>query len=172
MLIPHHQYAGIYLIAAIPHLKNLDQPSPWCIVFNKEQLKLLEYAENLKYYYKAGYGNDINRQIGCPPLKDVYEKFERTVNGGGSNVQNKVTVFFTDSITIQTFLSAMGIGKDNQPPTADNYFQQQQRQWRTSTLDPFASNVAAALCQCRGNERFRVMFFLNEVPVNYPDCSV
>ncbi|XP_063904569.1 multiple inositol polyphosphate phosphatase 1-like [Zophobas morio] len=125
--------------------RNLDQPSPWCIVFNKEQLKLLEYAENLKYYYKAGYGNDINRQIGCPPLKDVYEKFERTVNGGGSNVQNKVTVFFTDSITIQTFLSAMGIGKDNQPPTADNYFQQQQRQWRTSTLDPFASNVAAAL---------------------------
>lgn len=121
--------------------------SPWCVVFNKEQLKLLEYAEDLKYYYKSGYGNEINRQVGCAPLKDLYQKFETTVNNGGTPSGNKVTVFFTHSTTIQTFLTAMGVAKDNQPLTADNYYQQQHRKWRTSKIDPFASNLAAVLYQ-------------------------
>jgi multiple inositol-polyphosphate phosphatase/2,3-bisphosphoglycerate 3-phosphatase len=150
---------------------DLDRPSPWCMVFNKEQLKLLEYAEDLKYYYKGGYGNELNGKVGCPPLKDLYEKFEATVNSGNNN-GNKVTVFFTHSITIQTFLTAMGIAKDYQPLTAENYYQQQRRKWRTSTIDPVASNLAAVLYECRGGERHRVMFFLNEVPVEYPECSV
>jgi multiple inositol-polyphosphate phosphatase/2,3-bisphosphoglycerate 3-phosphatase len=114
------------------------------MVFNKEQLKLLEYAEDLKYYYKGGYGNELNGKVGCPPLKDLYEKFEATVNSGNNN-GNKVTVFFTHSITIQTFLTAMGIAKDYQPLTAENYYQQQRRKWRTSTIDPVASNLAAVL---------------------------
>lgn len=118
--------------------------SPWCVAFNKEQLKILEYAEDLKYYYRSGYGNEINRKIGCPPLKDLYEKFDQTVNNGNQN-GNKVAVYFTDSITIQTFLTAMQIAKDYEPLRGDNYFQQSRRQWRTSTIDPFASNLAAAL---------------------------
>ncbi|RZC41928.1 multiple inositol polyphosphate phosphatase 1 [Asbolus verrucosus] len=151
---------------------DLNSPSPWCMVFNKEQLKLLEYAEDLKYYYKSGYGNELNAKVGCPPLKDLYEKFERTVNGNSNG--NKVTVFFTHSVTIQTFLTAMGIAKDDEPLRADNYFRQTRRKWRTSSIDPFASNLAAVLYQyvCRSGERHRVMFFLNEVPVNYPECSV
>jgi multiple inositol-polyphosphate phosphatase/2,3-bisphosphoglycerate 3-phosphatase len=84
------------------------------MVFNKKQLKLLEHAEDLKYFYKGGYGNELNGKVGCPPLKDLYEKFEATVNSGTTN-GNKVTVFFTHVITILTFLVATDIVKDYQP---------------------------------------------------------
>jgi hypothetical protein len=34
------------------------------MTFNKEQLKLLEYAEELKYFYNGGYGNELNCKVG------------------------------------------------------------------------------------------------------------
>lgn len=46
-----------------------------------EQLKLLEYAEDLKYYYLNGYGNLRSKRLGCPLAKDLYERLERAVNG-------------------------------------------------------------------------------------------
>lgn len=59
----------------------LDYPSAWCAAFTKEHLKILEYAEDLKYYYNDGYGHEMNAKLGCPPLKDMFQRFERTVNG-------------------------------------------------------------------------------------------
>lgn len=60
---------------------NVQRSSPWCVAFNKEQLKMLEYGEDLMSFYKEGYGNELNRKVGCPPLKDWYERFQKTVNG-------------------------------------------------------------------------------------------
>ncbi|KAJ8943260.1 hypothetical protein NQ318_017277 [Aromia moschata] len=104
---------------------NVQQRSPWCIAFTKNQLKLLEYAEDLKYYYLTGYGNAMSEKIGCSPLKDLYSRFEKTVNGNSDG--NKATFLFTNSATMQP---------------------------------------------CKGNEQYKVMFFLNEVPVEFPECSV
>lgn len=59
----------------------VQQRSPWCIAFIKNHLKLLEYAEDLKSYFKSGYGNRVSPKIGCGPIKDFYDRFERTVNG-------------------------------------------------------------------------------------------
>lgn len=49
--------------------------SPWCAVFSKEELRVLEYREDLDYYYKAGYGRDINTRLGCPLLHDMMRHF-------------------------------------------------------------------------------------------------
>ena len=49
--------------------------SPWCAVFSKEELRILEYREDLDYYYKAGYGRDINTRLGCPLLHDMMRHF-------------------------------------------------------------------------------------------------
>lgn len=53
----------------------VEKLSPWCAVFNNEELKVLEYAEDLDYYYGAGYGRDVNKVIGCLPLKDMINRF-------------------------------------------------------------------------------------------------
>nr|XP_023025067.1 multiple inositol polyphosphate phosphatase 1 isoform X1 [Leptinotarsa decemlineata]XP_023025069.1 multiple inositol polyphosphate phosphatase 1 isoform X2 [Leptinotarsa decemlineata] len=160
----------IYDACAYEKAWNIQRRSPWCIAFNKDQLKLLEYAEDLEYYYKAGYGNQNSKRIGCAPVKDLYERFEKTVNGNPDG--NKGTFLFSRATTFQTVLVSLGIAKDFTPPTADNYYQQSRRNWRVSMLDPFAANLAAVLYECRGNEKYKVMFFLNEKPVEFPECSV
>ncbi|KAG5889971.1 hypothetical protein JTB14_020259 [Gonioctena quinquepunctata] len=148
----------------------IQRRSPWCIAFNKEQLKLLEYAYDLKEYYKAGYGSEASKMVGCGPIKDLYERFERTVNGNPDG--NKGTFLFTHATNFESVLATLGIAKDFTAPTADNYYQQSRRNWKVSMLTPFAANLAAALYECRGTEKYKVMFFLNENPVEFPDCSV
>lgn len=36
---------------------------------------------DLEEYYYAGYGNEANRHIGCPPVRDLLQRLERTING-------------------------------------------------------------------------------------------
>lgn len=54
----------------------VDKLSPWCAIFSKEELMVLEYAEDLEDYYKRGYGHEINSRLGCPPLRDLFQHFE------------------------------------------------------------------------------------------------
>lgn len=122
----------------------VDKPSAWCVAFNKNQLKLLEYIQDLKFYYKYGYGDELNKDIGCPPVKDMFERFEQTQRNGGQP-ETKGTFYFTGSEVLQTTLTALGFVKDNLPLTADNYYQQSRRQWRTSIISPFAGNLVAVL---------------------------
>jgi hypothetical protein len=35
----------------------------------------MEYREDLEYYYRFGYGNEINVKLGCPPVKDLIDRF-------------------------------------------------------------------------------------------------
>ncbi|KAJ8986190.1 hypothetical protein NQ317_005664, partial [Molorchus minor] len=164
----------IYDLCRYEKAWNVQQRSAWCIAFNKNQLKMLEYAEDLRYYYKTGYGNKMSERIGCGPIKDMYERFDRTVNGNSDG--NKATFLFTHSETILSLITALGIARDNEAPTADNFYQQARRNWKTSVLDPFASNLAATLYEfilgAVQMKKYRVMFFLNEVPVEFPECSV
>ncbi|CAG9767401.1 unnamed protein product [Ceutorhynchus assimilis] len=153
----------------------VDQPSPWCVAFTKDQLKFLEYGEDLKDYYNTGYGNDLVKNLGCGPIQDMYRKFEQTVHGYPDG--NKVSALFTHSGTMQAVFSTLGINKDSYPLTADNYNRQQKRMWRTSLISPFAANLAAVLYECQNSNqqgnRFKVMFFLNEVPIEeFLGCSV
>ena len=54
---------------------HVNRISPWCSVFNREELEILEYREDLKYYYYSGPGRRINQKLGCPPLRDMFEHF-------------------------------------------------------------------------------------------------
>lgn len=352
----------IYDLCRYEKAWNVDQKSAWCSAFNTNQLKLFEYADDLQSYYKYGYGNEMNRKLGCPLVKDLFDKFQRTVNdnptfninpvrpdfndysGRNPNYNNpdynrdydrnrdnfntnrdydrnrdnydrnrdnldrnrdnydlnrdnydrnrdfdrnrdydrnrdnfdrnrdnydlnrdnydrnrdlnpndrnrdydrnrddrdryfddrtrpdydrnrdysternrdynnrdnydrnrdfndrnrdynyntnndqrnqpnyqfassgyngnRASFYFGHSQTILSALTALDFFRDDQPLTADNFYQQTKRQWRTSKLDPFASNLAAVLYQCTQGERYRVMFFLNEMPIEIPECSV
>lgn len=50
--------------------------SPWCAAFSNEDLLVLEYVDDLLYYYKDGYGYDINWRQACNPVVDVYNYFK------------------------------------------------------------------------------------------------
>lgn len=55
--------------------KYADQISPWCHLFDNVDLQVMEYSEDLKYYWKNGYGHPLNYEIACPLLKNLVDSF-------------------------------------------------------------------------------------------------
>ncbi|KAJ8729929.1 hypothetical protein PYW07_016967 [Mythimna separata] len=157
--------------------------SPWCAAFTREDLKRLEYAEDLAAYYKYGYGNPLNKDVGCTTVKDFMTFFEQYV--GKDEVPANVTrprsmIQFTEAATLLTTLTAMGAHKDSAPLTGDNYHSAivQSRKWTTSNITPFNANLAAVLYKCTQNgnfqvhEEYQVLFLENERTMDIPDCRV
>lgn len=62
---------------------------------------------------------------------------------GDTNGQPKGVFYFTHSVTLVSFLTAMGIGEDSEPLLASNYKQMAKRQFRTSIISPFNANLVA-----------------------------
>lgn len=110
------------------------------------------------------------------------------ISGGETE---KVVVYFRDTATLQLILVSLGVARDQNRLTAENYFSQTRRNWRTSTLTPFAANLVAILHQyvyfvvfyvarfnntitfrCQQGEPYKVMFYLNESPLDVPGCQV
>lgn len=76
------QIETMYLECAFEKSWNIYERSKWCTVFKEEDLVVLEYAQDLKLYYKSGYGREEkNQQLGCPILRDLYQKFNNTITG-------------------------------------------------------------------------------------------
>lgn len=50
--------------------------STWCAVFDKEGLEVLEYYEELEYWYKNGYAFPLNYEMACPLLQDMAMTFK------------------------------------------------------------------------------------------------
>ncbi|XP_015439149.1 PREDICTED: multiple inositol polyphosphate phosphatase 1-like [Dufourea novaeangliae] len=148
------------------------QLSPWCAVFNKEELRVLEYREDLYYYYKAGYGREINAQLGCTLLQDMMNHFWR-VEKDTDSIEPKGVFYFSDIIALQNLLATLNINKDQTQLTAFNYRDMTKRQWRTSFISPFATNLVAVFYRCDGNSQpNKVMFYLAEKLVMLDGCDV
>ena len=54
---------------------NPHKTSPWCYIFDEEDLKILEYRQDLEYYWVDGYGHELTYKQACSPLVDVMEQF-------------------------------------------------------------------------------------------------
>lgn len=113
----------------------LQEDSPWCAAFTPEHVKVLEYLEDLKYYYKSGYGSSLNNNIMCGAVQDLMSNLK---NNGTPNV----VAYFSHASAVQLMLTALGYAKDGESLRADNYDQMKNRKWRTSVISPFASNLA------------------------------
>lgn len=54
----------------------LNQTTPWCTLFTKEEMKLFEFADDLGRYYYDGPARSISLKLGCQTFKNMYERFE------------------------------------------------------------------------------------------------
>lgn len=50
--------------------------SVWCAAFSDEDLQVMEYYEELKYWHKDGYFYEINTQFACPLMENLVTTFE------------------------------------------------------------------------------------------------
>jgi multiple inositol-polyphosphate phosphatase / 2,3-bisphosphoglycerate 3-phosphatase len=110
--------------------------SAWCAAFLPEHVNILEYLEDLQYFYEAGHVHQLNSNLMCAAIQDML-RFMQT------DQMPKVTAYFAHSTSIQLFLTGLGYGKDSELLKADNYNQMTNRKFKTSVISPFASNVAA-----------------------------
>ena len=48
----------------------------WCGALPEEDLRVMEYVDDLVNYYQDMYGNDINREMPCPLIQDMAAAFK------------------------------------------------------------------------------------------------
>ncbi|XP_047505220.1 multiple inositol polyphosphate phosphatase 1-like [Pieris napi] len=157
----------------------IEKISPWCSVFTKEDIKRLEFSEDLETYYKYGYGTPMNQKIGCTAVKDMMDFFKIHLDHETPQ-QPKATVHFTEAEMILLTLTALGGYRDSAPLTGDNYHTQtaRERRWSSSNMSPFNANLAAVLYKCVPNnnikirEPYQVLFLSNERTLYLDGCNV
>ncbi|VVC24780.1 Histidine phosphatase superfamily,Histidine phosphatase superfamily, clade-2,Histidine acid [Cinara cedri] len=131
----------------------------WCAVFSQDDLDVLEYREDLHYYYSTGYGDSFNERLGCPVIKDLVAKFRYKSR---TRLGPKGVFYFAHSSNILGAIVRLGFARDLWNLTSDNYDKLRGRQWRTSYLSPFASNLMVVLYECL--DGYKVTFYVNGNP--------
>lgn len=158
---------SIYTICRFEKAWHVDSISPWCAAFTKDELKILEYKEDLESYYKRGFGNEMNKHVGCPLAKDLLDRFSKLENG---ETQPAGVFYFSHDTDMQLFFTSLEVGKDRRNITHSNYATMAHRNWRTSLLTPFESNFVATFFKCDRGEPFRVQFRLQERLLRLKGC--
>ncbi|OWK53528.1 multiple inositol polyphosphate phosphatase 1 [Lonchura striata] len=142
--------------------------SPWCSLFSEEDAKVLEYLNDLKQYWKRGYGYDINSRSSCVLFQDIFQHLDKAVEESKSSkpISSPLIVQVGHAETLQPLLALMGYFKDAEPLLASNYAQQAQRKFRTGRIVPYAANLVFVLYHCdhvnSSQEEYQVQLLLNE----------
>ncbi|KAJ6646430.1 Multiple inositol polyphosphate phosphatase 1 [Pseudolycoriella hygida] len=141
-------------------------PAPFCGAFSPFNNLMLEYFEDLDYYYNAGFGGPrrLFENLNCPLIQDLLGFLDT------SDTTENVRIYSTHSTAFQLFLVTLGVFGNDVPLTASNFAQQANRQWRSSLHTPMAVNIAAIRYNCLNGDN-DVLFLMNEQPLLIPGCQ-
>merc|ERR1711951_101569 len=111
----------------------------------KEDLQIMEYHEELKYWRSHAYGESnrkVNELVACPLMQKAVESLEN----------RNVTVFFGHQDGLTTLLTMMGVNEDSVAPTHDNYPNtppgEEERHYHLSKMNPMGCNFGLVLTEC------------------------
>lgn len=150
-----------------------DGVSPWCNLFSDEDLNLLEYSEDVLYYWKEGFGYPINYEQACPILADIFNNFN-SFKDPSKVSQPSALMHFSHSGLLLKLYARLGLFNDSRPLLADDYLINSGRKWKTSTIDPFGANIVFVLFNCTDTSprgQLKVMAFVQEQEVFLNNCS-
>lgn len=111
--------------------------SPWCSLFDADSVRVLEYLEDLKYYWIDGYGHEVTHRHACVAMVDMHRHIR------ASSTEPKATFYFSHSGAILKLLAHLGLYRDDFQLAAHTF--ERERKWQVSEIDAFASNVAFVL---------------------------
>lgn len=112
-------------------------PSPWCSAFSIANHAVMEYLEDLDYYYGMGYGGDVPMfaNMNCHIMQDLL----RFLESNDSSDQH-ARLYSSHSRALQLFLVTLGVFNGDEHLTRHNFAQQTFREWRSSLIAPMGSN--------------------------------
>ncbi|CRK90630.1 CLUMA_CG004332, isoform A [Clunio marinus] len=137
--------------------------SVWCSLFtNENHFKIMEFLEDLEYYWIDGYGYEITKNVACKTVNDIFINLDPSID------EKKATFYFTHSGTILKLLTSLGLYKDDYDLTAENFHDD--RQWKTSIIDSFSSNIVVILYESKQGPYVQLLH--QEQIVNLPKCHM
>ncbi|XP_069365747.1 multiple inositol polyphosphate phosphatase 1-like isoform X3 [Maniola hyperantus] len=131
--------------------------SPWCFGFDEKSIKVLEYYDDLKKYWVDGYAH--SQQAACMVMKNMFDSMSKR----GRNA----TFLFSHSGTILKLLTHLQLYKPDGPLRGDAIVEN--RPWRMSNIDCFASNIAFVLFKCKDGDK--ILTLHQEKVIKLPMCS-
>jgi hypothetical protein len=170
--------------------------SIWCSLFDKRQIEILEYIEDVNTYIKSAYGPKANVRQSCPVVSNLVESFqdairERQADGAAGagersgGPRKRAYFYFSHADPIKKLIAAFGMFKDDDSftPVKITDFESRfrvprRRRWRSSLISPFSANLAFVLYQCPKSSRssdkqdkFKVLASVTEQPVKLGGCK-
>lgn len=142
--------------------KPFEGRSVWCSLFDDDQLKIMEYMRDLEYFWVDGPGFEITRSIACKTVGDMIENLKP------DNEQAQHSFYFTHSGTVVKLLAYLGLYYEYDL-TAETF--NDDRMWKTSHIDMFASNIFAVLFKSDKTNDYYIQILHQENVVKIPKCQ-
>ncbi|XP_076822214.1 multiple inositol polyphosphate phosphatase 1-like isoform X2 [Clavelina lepadiformis] len=149
--------------------------APWCNVFSKKDLKLMEYGSDVEDYPERGYKFPVTYLQNCFLSKEIVNMVKKAGDDDlREKEQNVLARFrFAHTSNIVTLAANLNLYSDEPGPTADAFYSQQNRAFRMSYFSPSAANLVFVLYRCEIGKRTRytVQVYWNEKLLkSYPAC--
>ncbi|KAL1920288.1 uncharacterized protein VTP21DRAFT_1434 [Calcarisporiella thermophila] len=145
----------------------------WCDMFEKDEILLMEYANDLGHYYEYGHGNELNEHIGCQLLTSLVNDIRAVLSPPGANATEpaKAVFRFGHSETIFFLVTILGLYRDSQPLLANSTLEFiHGRLFRGALISPFAANIMLEVWRCK-DKGARIRLLLNEQEIHIPGCE-
>ncbi|XP_076913895.1 uncharacterized protein LOC143572701 [Bidens hawaiensis] len=163
----------------------LDKTDQACGLFSNDEIKLLEWTDDLEMFIVKGYGNSLNYRMGVPLLNDVIMSMETAIKakeeGYAPGSYEKARLRFAHAETLVPFSCLIGLFLEGsefdkiqrEEPLESPQKPPQKRTWRGSTVAPFAGNNVLVLYSCSGNDtnKYFVQVLHNEKPISMAGCG-
>lgn len=135
------QVDTISIICKFEQIWNINITSPLCAAFSVANHQVLEYYEDIDYYYKVGYGYSDHRTLFENMNCHLIQDFLRFIQSDDPT-DHKARLFSSHSAVLQLILVTFGAFEDEVPLTRHNFAQQSLRFWKSSLIAPMATNLA------------------------------
>jgi multiple inositol-polyphosphate phosphatase/2,3-bisphosphoglycerate 3-phosphatase len=151
--------------------------SVWCKFFDDNDLRLIEYREDIKYHCKYGYKYPLVTAMTCDLLDNLLDNLKNFTTI--TNTKKRVQLLFGHSSTMLPFYTLLGIARSKSDFNfADIAQENKSRLYRMSQLDPMNTNIAFVVYDCGGGggvggdkTKLRVRAFQNERLIKVDGCQ-
>ena len=145
------------------------EDSGWCSLFNREDQKVFDYSVDAYVYYRLGPGNQINLDVSCAQLQDIFTNIKSMAEKISGGPKKKVIARFGHTGTVLAPVLKLGLFIDRIPIQANNYEQIRNRKFILGKIVPMSGNIVFVLYRCHYG-RYEIQFYHNERLVKLPAC--
>lgn len=142
--------------------------SQWCRLLGEKGLRIMEYHDDLKQWWRKGYGHPLNYHMACPLLSDMFSRVDDAL---ARQTDLKAFIRFGHAETVVPLITLLGLFNSTFPFAATaSYEALRDRDWRSSYITPFSANVFFVFYRC-GDDSPVVKLLVNEKEYRFPGCD-